>query len=128
MANDTHVAAEHRVQLELLHALQETLVGGDADRSASGGLLKQLLDYSEAHFLSEQLLMRLYAYPAHEDHVQEHDRLIGDLRDLSVAWAEGEAEAAGTLLVKVEEWLLIHMNTTDKALEGYLAENGPQPS
>ena len=128
MANDTHVAAEHRVQLELLHALQETLAGGDADRSASGGLLKQLLDYSEAHFLSEQLLMRLYAYPAYEDHVQEHDRLIGDLRDLSVAWAEGEAEAAGTLLVKVEEWLLIHMNTTDKALEGYLAENGPQPS
>ena len=128
MANDTHVAAEHRVQLELLHALQETLAGGDADRSASGGLLKQLLDYSEAHFLSEQLLMRLYAYPAYEDHVQEHDRLIGDLRDLSVAWAEGEAEAAGTLLVKVEEWLLIHMNTTDKALEGYLAENGPLPS
>jgi hemerythrin len=128
VTNDTHVAAEHRVQLELLHALQATLAGAAADRSATGGLLKQLLDYSEAHFLSEQLLMRLYAYPAYEDHVQEHDRLIGDLRDLSVAWAVGEAEAAGTLLVKVEEWLLIHMNTTDKALEGYLAENGPQPS
>jgi len=128
MTNDTHVAAEHRVQLELLHALQETLAGGDADRSASGGLLRQLLDYSEAHFLSEQLLMRLYAYPAYEEHVQEHDRLIGDLRDLSVAWTEGEAEAAGNLLVRVEEWLLTHMSTTDKTFEGYLAEHGPRAS
>ena len=39
--------------------------------------------------------MRLYAYPAYEEHVLEHDRLIGDLRDLSIAWTEGEDEAAG---------------------------------
>lgn len=123
MANDTHVAAEHRVQLELLHALQETLSGAEADPVAPESLLKQLLEYSEAHFLSEQLLMRLYAYPAYEQHVQEHDRLIGDLRDLSVAWAEGEGDATGELLAQVEGWLLTHMSTTDKALESYLAEH-----
>jgi hemerythrin len=123
---DTRVTAEHQVQMDLLRALRDTLGRGDEGRSASGGLLKQLLDYSEAHFLSEQLLMRLYAYPAYEEHVQEHDRLIGDLRDLSVAWTEGESEAAGSLLARVEDWLLTHMSTTDKALEGYLAERGPR--
>lgn len=128
MTEQAHVAAEHQVQLELLHALQETLVRGDQDRSASAGVLKQLLDYSEAHFLSEQLLMRLYAYPGYEEHVQEHDQLVGVLRDLSVAWTEGEGEASGHLLVQVEDWLLIHMSTTDEALRGYLAENGPRPS
>jgi len=128
VANDTHVAAEHRVQLELLHALQETMERGERDPAAPGSLLKQLLDYSEAHFLSEQLLMRLYAYPAYEEHVLEHDRLIGDLRDLSIAWTEGEDEAAGALLAKVEDWLLTHMSTTDKAFEGYLSAHGPRPS
>jgi hemerythrin-like metal-binding protein len=128
VTNDNHLAAEHQVQLDLLRALQDILARGGEDRSASTGLLKQLLDYSEAHFLSEQLLMRLYAYPAYEEHVQEHERLIGDLRDLSVAWTEGETEAAGNLLARVEDWLLTHMSTTDKVLESYLAEHGPRPS
>ena len=74
--------AEHRVQLELLQGLQEALAGGGEDRTESAARLKQLLEYSEAHFLSEQLLMRLHAYPAYEEHVQEHDRLIGTLRTL----------------------------------------------
>jgi hemerythrin-like metal-binding protein len=121
------VEAEHRVQLDLVRALKEALARGDGDRSAPVHLLRQLLDYSEAHFLSEQLLMRLYAYPAYEEHVLEHDRLIGTLRDISSDWAEG-GEAAGNLLARVEDWLLTHMKTTDEALQAYLAEHGPRPT
>jgi hemerythrin len=121
------VEAEHRVQLELLNALREVLARGDDDRSSSATLLEQLYDYSEAHFLSEQLLMRLYAYPGHEEHVQEHDQLIEGLRSVMEEWARGEGEAAGNLLRQVEDWLLTHLSTTDKALESYLAENGPRP-
>jgi len=119
--------AEHRVQRELLRRLQETLAQGDEERSASGDLLGQLLDYSEAHFLSEQLLMRLHSYPAYEEHVQEHDRLIETLRTLSEDWARGGGEATGNLLRRVEDWLLTHMRTTDEALAAYLAEHGPHP-
>jgi hemerythrin len=128
VTEQAHMVAEHHVQLELLHALQEAVARGDEDRSTSGSILRQLLDYSEAHFLSEQLLMRLYAYPGYEEHVQEHDQLVGALRELSVAWSEGEGESAGPLLAQVEDWLLSHMSTTDEALQGYLAENGPPPS
>jgi hemerythrin len=119
--------AEHRVQLELLRGLQECLARGGEDRSQSASLLKQLLGYSEAHFLSEQLLMRLHAYPAYEEHVQEHDRLVGTLRTLSDEWAAGGGGAAGDLLRHVEGWLLAHMRTTDEALAAYLAEHGPRP-
>lgn len=119
--------AEHRVQLELLQSLQEALAQGDEDRSASSDLLKRLLEYSEAHFLSEQLLMRLHAYPAYQAHVQEHDRLIETLRALSDDWTAGGGEAAGNLLRSVEGWLLTHMKTTDEALAAYLAEHGPRP-
>lgn len=118
--------AEHQVQLGLVRALRESL-GSGPDRAASGELLRQLLDYSDAHFLSEQLLMRLYAYPAYEDHVQEHDRLVAELRSLAESWEKGEAESAGSLLARVEEWLATHMATTDGALEAYLAEHGPRP-
>jgi hemerythrin len=121
------VEAEHQVQLDLVRALRAALEKGQ-DRSSTTALLRQLLDYSDAHFLSEHLLMRLHAYPAYEDHVQEHDRLVEQLRGTAASWERGEGEAAGTLLQQVEESLLVHMTTTDKALEGYLAEHGPRPA
>lgn len=119
--------AEHRVQLGLVRALRETLEAG-GDRSASSAILRQLLDYSDAHFLSEQLLMRLYAYPAYQDHVLEHDRLAGELRSLAESWEGGQGASAAGLLARVEEWLSTHMATTDTALEAYLAEHGPRPA
>ena len=117
--------AEHRVQLDLVRALREALEKGD-DRASISILLRQVLDYSDAHFLSEQLLMRLYAYPAYEDHVGEHDRLVDELRAMADSWEKGEGEAAGRLLLRVEEWLVTHMSTTDQALEAYLAEHVPR--
>ena len=122
--------AEHQVQRELVRALKEALGAGEDD-PASGAvpaLLRRLVDYSDAHFLSEQLLMRLYAYPAYADHVLEHDRLIGELRALAERWEKGGRGEAGPLLQQVERWLLTHMATTDKALQAYLAEHAPGPS
>jgi hemerythrin-like metal-binding protein len=121
------VEAEHEVQLHLVRALREGLEKGD-DRASTSTLLRQLLDYSDAHFLSEQLLMRLYAYPAYEDHVGEHDRLVAELRSLAEGWERGEGASAAGLLARVEEWLSTHMATTDTALEAYLAEHGPRPA
>ena len=121
--------AEHQVQLELVRALKEALGAGEDD-PASGAvpaLLRRLVDYSDAHFLSEQLLMRLYAYPAYSDHVLEHDRLIGELRALAESWEKGGGDA-GRLLLQVEQWLLTHMATTDKALQAYLAGQARGPS
>jgi hemerythrin len=57
------VEAEHRVQLDLVRALREALDKGE-DRSSTSALLRQLRDYSDAHFLSEQLLMRDGPRPA----------------------------------------------------------------
>jgi hypothetical protein len=39
-----------------------------------------------------------------------------------------EAESAGDLLLRVEEWPVTHLKTTDEALEAYLLELGPRPA
>jgi hemerythrin len=122
------VEAEHRVQLGLLRALRQALERGDADRSISGALARQLLEYSEVHFLSEQLLMRLYAYPGYDDHLLEHDRLIDRLQATLREWQKGELSEAGQLLDGLEDWLLSHMTTSDDRLEQYLVASGRVPA
>ncbi len=113
--------AEHRVQLGLLKAFHEALGRADG-RAAAGVLLHQLLDYSEAHFVSEQILMREHAYPGYEGHVAEHDRLLEQLRQIVLDWDRGDTVSLEQRAKRVEDWLLGHIRTTDHRLEQYMVE------
>jgi hemerythrin len=113
--------AEHRVQLDLLKAFQEAL-GRKDGRAAAAVLLRQLLDYSEAHFMSEQILMREHAYPGYEAHVAEHDGLLEQMRQIALEQDGDDAAALERRAARVEEWLVGHMRTTDHGLEEYMVE------
>ena len=70
-AANADVDREHEVQLGLLRAL---CVAAGENRAAGeiGEILDHLIAYSEAHFMSEELLMRLKSYDDYEDHVEDH--------------------------------------------------------
>lgn len=122
---DEHAAAgidgmdrEHAVEIQMVHALQAALVEGD--RAKVIVLMDQLEIFANAHFMAEQHLMRLHAYPGFESHEIEHDRLIAELRELSTrllahpdAGSQAEVEA-------LERWLMIHIRTEDEALAAFL--------
>jgi hemerythrin len=67
--------AEHHVQLSLAQTLCEAASTG-VDTALAREILDQLVAYSDVHFLSEQLLMRLCSYPDYDDHLSDHDRLM----------------------------------------------------
>jgi hemerythrin-like metal-binding protein len=119
------VQAEHEIQLGLLRKMRERVARPDGG-AAAAILARQLLDYSEAHFLSEQILMREHAYPGYEAHVAEHDHLLEQLRLLVLDWDAGDGGTLAEHVARVEDWVLVHMTTTDHSLVEYLLEvRGP---
>lgn len=114
---------EHGVQFGLLDAFRRA-VGRPQDHAAGEAVLRQLLDYTGVHFLSEQLLMRLHAYPGYEAHVQEHDRLHGELRALEARYAAGELAASRATADALRDWLERHVHGLDRALADYLRAQG----
>lgn len=109
-ANNTDV--EHHVQLGLAQTLCEAASTG-VDAALARDILDQLVAYSDVHFLSEQLLMRLCGYPDYDDHVLDHDRLMMKLEAAKQhdgqerAPTSPEAEAILTLLAQ-------HISTQDR--------------
>ncbi len=109
-ANNTD--AEHHVQLGLAQTLCEA-AGTGVDAALAREILDQLVAYSDAHFLSEQLLMRLCSYPDYDDHMSDHDRLMMKLEaakqygDEEQTIAPSEAEAILALLAQ-------HISTKDR--------------
>lgn len=112
------IDGEHALELRVVRELQAALLAGE--RALAAELLERLADFTNAHFLTEQLLMRLHAYPGYEAHQQEHDRLIGELGELRTALADASPLDARGEADKLERWLLAHMATSDQALGDYL--------
>lgn len=113
------IDGEHRVQISLMTAFREA-IGGGRGAAEAGEILDQLLDYSKMHFVSEQLLMRLYDYHDYEVHVADHDRMLQEMKVLCDSYRDGEApfdlERVDTLI----KGLIAHISQTDQPLGQYL--------
>jgi len=116
---------EHEVQLRLLRAVEMLLA--DPTRAAEHeGALAQLIDYTEVHFLSEQLLMRLYAYPQQAAHERRHAELMEHTRALAAELAADGAAAAVSLAARLRQSVCDHIAGEDAALSRYLLGLDPQ--
>jgi hemerythrin len=69
---------EHQVQTGLVAALCSAVERGD-DAPKVREILDQLRAYSSAHFMSEELLMRLASFDDYDDHVADHIRMMDEL-------------------------------------------------
>ncbi len=110
---------EHAGQLSLLNDLKAAVRGGAPD-SLVYALLNDLVEHTNLHFLSEQLAMKLHAYEAYESHFLEHERLLHEVQKLNSSLTTGTATDKQSLIEALRGWLLVHIQTADKALAEYL--------
>ena len=112
--------AEHDVERHLLDDL-ERAVAERAPASRVHDLLRQLVEHTNLHFLSEQLVMRQLAYPGLEAHEREHDELMAQARQLQQHVEAGEVEPTLRFIAAMRHWLTSHMAGKDEALSRHLA-------
>ena len=110
---------EHEVQLGLLQALcqaaQEQL-----DASAVGEILGQLSAYSEAHFMSEELLMRLKSYDDYEDHVDDHQQMLEALSAIAADHAAGHSSLVAAQAQHTLAFIGQHIATRDRRFAAFI--------
>lgn len=116
---------EHQVQMGLIVALEQGLALGKSHAHLLT-ILDQLVDYTNVHFMSEQMLMRLYAYPDISTHEAAHDRLMEQSRRVMADFASGELSIISAELLQLKQWLLDHIWTDDHALHLHLREQSLQ--
>ena len=80
---------EHELQLSLLDQLLATL---DTGAPVAGAILDELLTVSDLHFATEEVLMRQHSHPKYHLHVDEHRRLMEELRALERRFVAALAE------------------------------------
>ena len=118
---------EHRLQISLVGALEE-LVRGDRDPEMVARTVAQLVDFSSVHFLSEELMMRLYAYPQHDAHKLEHGRLTAQVGEIQRRLSGNDHAAALLATGELRTWLESHIRTMDQAFAAWCERHGIAPA
>jgi hemerythrin-like metal-binding protein len=115
------IDVDHGFQLAMVEEFKAAQAAGRGGEELAA-ILQRLEDYTNAHFLGEMLLMRQRAYPDHEVHEQEHDRLLEALDVLRQQCQRGEiVPLAGQML---HQWFSQHILTLDQALAAFLHGHG----
>ena len=117
---------EHAGQISLFNDLKAAVRGG-AEDSLVYALLNDLVEHTSLHFLSEQLAMKLHAYEAYEAHLLEHERLTLEVQNLKLSLANATSTDKQRLIEALRNWLVVHIQTADKALAEYLSTRATRP-
>jgi len=121
-ASNSQTDHEHEVQLGLLHALCKA-AGEQGDATSLGLLLDQLIAYSEAHFTSEELLMRMKSYDDYEDHVDDHNLMLETLQQIAADHATGNSALVTGKSEQALGFITNHIATRDRRFADYVRNN-----
>lgn len=114
--NET-VDGEHKMQIELIEAVQASL-RSPLQYPRAVALMEQLQSFCSAHFMSEELLMRLCSYPDYDDHAADHERTMDTLTSIAPSMT-GDAAVASEKLGEIKGFLCAHIRSRDAAFTDY---------
>jgi len=114
---------QHRKLVNLINQLQTAVdysTGEEFEREA----LDELVDYTKTHFGYEEGMMEKYGYPDFEPHKAQHRKMIAKVEEVLAEYEQDHDRAMGNAVTFLKNWLINHINGTDKQYSSYLIEKG----
>ncbi len=112
---------EHRELIGLINKLHDAMSGEDATLTVLD-FLGEIYAHVSAHFALEEKIMRKYHYDQYQDHKDDHERLLDEIRDIMDAYEENTYFSDEEFAGQVERWFTGHFKTKDSRLHKQLGK------
>jgi hemerythrin-like metal-binding protein len=86
----------------------------------------ELAIYTRTHFLQEEVLMKKTGYPDLAAHQEQHSKLMAEVDKYKVDLFEGRNPNTIAVLNFLRDWLVGHIQKSDKAYSDHLNAHGIQ--
>ncbi len=117
------IDVQHKKLVNLINNLQ-TAVSHSTGAAFEQAALDELVDYTKTHFQYEESLMQETGYPDFEAHRAEHQKMIARVEEVIAEYQQDQDTAMQNALAFLKDWLIHHINGTDKEYSGFLLDKG----
>jgi len=114
---------QHKKLIALINSLQTAVdysAGAEYEREA----LNELVDYTKTHFGYEEDLMEKFGYPDFTLHRAEHELMISRVEQVLAEYQVNPDTAMQNAIDFLRDWLINHINGTDKQYSSFLIDRG----
>jgi hemerythrin len=117
------IDSEHEAIVRCVNALHAGMLARVAHEVLEERL-EELVSRTQAHFSTEEALMREHGYPDYMEHKLEHEKLIAHVVDLERKFRQGEDLLSFAIALDLKNWATIHIARSDQALGEFLRARG----
>lgn len=129
---DPMIDADHKQLISIINAAED-VINESGSRRDLERVLKRLDAYTKEHFVHEEQLQKRIGYPAHEDHVAEHRKLIETLDDIRARVGRAKdaysyERALEGVAGMLQDWLMRHVMQHDMRMRPYIMKARQMPT
>jgi hemerythrin len=117
------IDAQHKQIVEMINRLHSAMSTGKATEIMDE-IFRELITYTNYHFEKEEELMKSYNYPGLSAHKLEHEKLSNQVKQYRDDFKSGRSVVSVDVLIFLKNWLLTHIQKTDKQYSAYLNAKG----
>ncbi len=118
-----HIDDQHKGLVKLVNELHVAMLSGHAKDSLAS-ILSQLISYTRAHFITEEVLLQAQGYPELAAHKAEHESLTAKVLQFQKEFVAGKAMLSMEILEFLKNWLKNHIMGTDKRYSPFMNAKG----
>lgn len=114
---------DHQKLIDLINRFQ-TAIYYNTGSTFEQAALDELVDYTKYHFAKEEGLLEKHGYPEFTQHKKEHVNMIAKVDAYIEEHRRGDHESLAKIADFLRDWLIKHINGTDKQYSSFLHSKG----
>ncbi len=113
---------QHRALFDHVNYLYDSMRDGRSNE-ALRQVLQDLVDYSQYHFRSEEVIMERYRYPEMAKHVKEHEYFIVRVQTYVENYNKGNMVLSLDVVNFIKKWIQNHVEKSDQGYSKHIMTN-----
>jgi hemerythrin len=113
----------HEHLVSILNECYRTLMRHNQEQELQV-VIDELRDYTHYHFETERKLMDDLGYAAANSHLAAHEKFTSSILEFQDRLQSGESLVAMDVLMFLKEWLVDHIQKTDRVFTTFLKQKG----
>jgi len=114
---------QHKTLVTMINDLHQAMTEGSG-KDKLGGILSNLIKYTQANFATEERLMQTHGYPDIHAHKSEHEGLTNTVLDLQRRFRSNQVGLSIEVMDFLKTWLVKHILGSDKKYSPFLNAKG----